>query len=425
MFAGWIQWLSSQHPKDVALLILPLMLLDGVRYIGATLALWVWDFARDLCGYPSDAAKEYEYCPSVCVVLAGLNEADSIGQTLLSVWGTYPRLEIIVVDDGSSDGMAQVAEEFAATHENVLVLRKLHRGGKSSALNFALPFTQADVIICVDTDSHLAPCAIWEIVQPLADERVAGVSGTIIPRNGFTNLCTRLQALEYLRNIFVGRRTAAWLGILGIVSGAFGAFRRSSLARLGGWDVGPGEDGDLVLRLRKQGFRIAFTPYAQCYTNTPTNFSWLFRQRRRWEWAVVTFECRKHVDLGDPLSATFSLTNLVLLLDRWLFSIVLMYSCLIFAPYLAWQRWSELHYILLTQYVAYLAIETAQACVVLYYSLDRWRDLKYCLVLPLMPFYALFIKAASAVAITEELITRRSFQDNFVPSHVRDATWHW
>jgi hypothetical protein len=62
---------------------------------------------------------------------------------------------------------------------------------------------------------------------------------------------------------------------------------------------------------------------------------------------------------------------------------------------------------------------------VLYYSLDRWRDLKYCLVLPLMPFYALFIKAASAVAITEELFTRRSFQDNFVPPHVREATWHW
>jgi hypothetical protein len=151
----------------------------------------------------------------------------------------------------------------------------------------------------------------------------------------------------------------------------------------------------------------------------------LFRQRRRWEWAVVTFECRKHVDLGDPRSATFTLTNLMLLIDRWLFSIVLMYTCLIFAPYLAWQRWSELHYIFFTQYVAYLAIETAQACVVLYYSLDRWRDLKYCLVLPLMPFYALFIKAASAVAITEELFTRRSFQDNFVPPHVREATWHW
>ncbi|MEX2026728.1 MAG: glycosyltransferase family 2 protein, partial [Pirellulaceae bacterium] len=337
----------------------------------------------------------------------------------------YPRMEIIVVDDGSSDGMSEVAHEFACQHVGVLVLRKPHRGGKSSALNFALPFTSAEVVICVDTDSHLGPSAIWEIVQPLADPRVAGVSGTVILRNAFTNLCTWCQALEYLRNIFIGRRTAAQLGVLGIVSGAFGAFRRSALARLGGWDVGPGEDGDLVLRLRKQGFRIAFAPYAQCYTNAPTNFLRLFKQRRRWEWSVVTFECRKHVDMGSPFASTFSWSNLALLVDRWLFNVILLYAAIVYVPCLAWQRAGEVGYVFLTQYVAYILIELVLVGVILYYSLDRWRDLKIAFVVPLMPLYALFIKAASAVAVTEELLTRRSFRDNFVPPHVREATWHW
>jgi cellulose synthase/poly-beta-1,6-N-acetylglucosamine synthase-like glycosyltransferase len=114
------------------------------------------------------------------------------------------------------------------------------------------PFARAEIIVCVDTDSHLQPHAIWEIVQPLADPEVGAVAGTVLARNAETNLCTWLQAAEYLRTIFVGRMLSSRLGVLGIVSGAFGAFRREAVERLKGWDVGPGEDGDLVLRLRRR-----------------------------------------------------------------------------------------------------------------------------------------------------------------------------
>src|SRR5207248_1453281 len=83
--------------------------------------------------------------------------------------------------------------------------------------------------------------APWEIVQPFADPRVGAVSGTVVARAPFARLVTWLQAFEYLRCIFLGRMFASRLDILGIVSGAFGAFRADALRRLGGWDVGPGE----------------------------------------------------------------------------------------------------------------------------------------------------------------------------------------
>jgi cellulose synthase/poly-beta-1,6-N-acetylglucosamine synthase-like glycosyltransferase len=426
MLSDWIHWLSSKQPDELAWALLPLLLLDAPRYCLAGILLCAWDACRDLVALlRGGQAAALSHQPSVCVVLAGLNEADTVGSTLESVWGSYPNLEIIVVDDGSTDGMAQVAEQFAVTHAGVLVLRKTHRGGKSSALNFALPFARAEIVVCVDTDSHLATNAIWEIVQPFADERVGAVAGTVLARNARKNVCTWLQAAEYLRTIFVGRMLSSRLGVLGIVSGAFGAFRRTAIERLKGWDVGPGEDGDLVLRLRKAGWRIVHAPYAQCLTNLPTSWWRLFKQRRRWEWAVITFECRKHVDMANVFSPNFRWSNLGLLVERWVFSIAMTIGFFAYLIWLAAQDWRLLVYVLLTNYAAYLLMEIVQWLTVLYYSLDRRRDLVLAACAPLMPLYFFFLRFATLVAIIEETFWRRSFDDNFVPERVRRVTWRW
>lgn len=427
MLTDWIHWLSSIAADQWFWLLCPLVLFDVPRYACAAVAMCLWDLAGDMLRLlrTPDVESRYEYCPSVCVVIPGFNEADTLAPSLQSVWGTYPRLEIIVIDDGSSDGTAAVAEQFAATHGQVVVLRKPRRGGKSSALNYALPFTQAEVIICLDADSHLGPRAIWEIVQPLADPRVGAVSGTVSARNPFANLVTWLQAFEYRRCIFLGRMLAARVDCLGIVSGAFGAFRRSAIARLQGWDVGPGEDGDLVLRLRKAGFKIACAPYAQCFTNVPASCSALIKQRRRWEWSVVTFECRKHVDLPNLLGPNFRMSNLCVLLERWLFNVVLLYA---FWGYLGWLFFcapDHVGRILWTYYVIYVAFDVLQLVVLCFYSSDRRQDLLMSLVTPLMPIYYALLRGVAVVAVTEELLARRSFRDDFVPVHVRQATWRW
>ena len=412
---------------ELAWLLLPLLLFDLPRYFLGTLMLWCADVVHVLgdwaLGRRDDPA--YTYQPSVCVVIAGLNEGPSLRGNLDRLVGSYPDLQIIVVDDGSSDGMTQVGHDFARLHDSVLVLTK-RRGGKSSAMNFALPFARAEVVIVVDADSHLAPNAIWEIVQPLADPRVGAVSGNVLVRNEFQHLVTRLQGLEYQRSIFLGRMISDRLNLLGIASGAFVAIRRTALRHVRGWDVGPGEDEDSTLRLRKVGYQVAFAPYAECWTDAPTTWRALVRQRRRWEWAVVTFGLRKHIDMVNVLSPAARPENVLLLLERWLFNL---FCPIVFWVWLIWWclvGWPErIPNVCLLYYLLHLAMETANWLILLNYSAHRLRDLRLGIVLPLMPFYQLIQRCVTTWAIVEETFTRRSYRDGFVPEHVREATWHW
>jgi len=427
MIRDWIHWLSAMNAEELVFLFGAMLLLDSPRYALGEIAMCVWDFTGSLFGYTRRDVDRgnFDYCPSVCVVLAGLNESETISATLQSLWGTYPRMEVIVVDDGSTDGMAAVARRFAKRHEGVMVLSKPKRGGKSSALNFALPYTEAEVIVTVDTDSHLDPSAIWEIVQPLKDPHVGAVSAVVRTRNPFTNLATWLQTYEYLHSTFLGRLFVSRLGILCIVSGALGAFRHSTLRQTMGWDVGPGEDGDLTLRIRKAGFKIAFAPYAQCYTNVPVRWKQLYNQRRRWDRAVVTFECRKHIDMAYFWSPNFKWSEMALLLDRWFFNIVCLYGFWIYLVWFFLNPREDMWKMLGSFYCFYVLFEFIQLLPVLYYSNRLKRDLLVCAVFPIMPVYQLFLKFASLVAVTEELLWRKSFDDNFVPPHVRETVWRW
>jgi len=427
MYYDFVQWLSSTPTDLLVVITLPVLLLDGIRYCFGAVFVFLQDFVCGLwervCGHTEPAS--YGYRPSVCVVIAGLNEGNTIGHTLRSLWGTYPEMEIIVVDDGSGDDMSDVVQEFAREYEGVTLLRRPHRGGKSSALNCALPFIRAEIIVCVDADSHLAENAIWEVVQPFADPQVGAVSACVLARNPFARLVTWMQAFEYLQNIFVGRRVSARLDVLGIISGAFGAVRCDAIQRLKGWDVGPGEDGDLTIRLRRSGYRIAFAPQARCYTNVPEFWTQLVKQRRRWQWAVVTFDCRKHVDMGNPLSPGFRFSNLLVLAEHWLFDIALTYASFAYLFWVLLHPHGDLWKMYVWCYILYVIMQLVQAGVFLYYSNNRPRELKIAIVAPLMPLYHALMRAVTLWAITEEFFTRRSARDNFVPAYVREATWHW
>lgn len=424
MLTDWTHWLSTQHPEQLLALLLGLLLLDGPRYALSKILLCLWDLGRPWAARRPTLA--FEHCPTVCVILAGHNEEETIEATLTSVWGSYPRLEVIVVDDGSTDDMTPVSRRFAETHAGVQVLRRPRRGGKSSAMNFALWQTQAEVIVIVDADSHLGPNAIWEIVQPLKDPAVGAVSATVLARNPFVNLVTWLQAYEYLNTIFVGRMLAARLGLLGIVSGAFGAFRRSVLEQVKGWDVGPPEDLDLTLTIRKAGHRIAFAPYAECYTEVPESWLGLLRQRLRWDRSgVVRNHCRKHLDLAHFWSSNFRVSNLLLLAESWLFSLVCTYIIFAWFAWLFWTSPGRAGKVLFALYLCYLVFEVIQVLAIWCYSIATRRDLLCCMVAPLVPFYQTFLLAVRLVATTEEIFLRKSYEDNYVPEHVRESTWRW
>jgi cellulose synthase/poly-beta-1,6-N-acetylglucosamine synthase-like glycosyltransferase len=428
VLTDWIYWLSRKHPDELLAFLAALLLTDGPRYALSKILMCLYDAARDLWAAVrgTNAPEPFKYCPTVCVVIAGHNEANTIEGTAASLWGTYPRLEIIIVDDGSTDGMAERARRFARGHAGALVLSRPDRGGKSSAMNFALAYTQAEVVVVVDADSSTGANAIWEIVQPLQDPKVGGVAATLLARNPFTNLATWLQAYEYLNTIFVGRLLSCRLGILGIISGAFGAFRRSALDRVHGWDVGPPEDLDLTLSLRKAGYEIAFAMHSVCYTDVPETWWGLIKQRLRWERSgAVRNHCRKHLDLASPWNRHFRLSNLLMLAEAWFFNVFSTYAiwawivlfCLFPVP-----DWWQ---VLVALYLCYLVFEIIQVLAVLLYSTNLPRDALACTVFALVPFYQIVLLVVRLVATTEEFLWRKSFEDNYVPAKVRQATWRW
>ena len=415
----WQAWLRSLRFSEIAVLMWPFVLLELPRYVLFKVVMVVVDIIR---GEPKPT--EYDHCPSVTVVLAGHNEAATAIPTIESILGTYPRLEIIIVDDGSYDGMSEAVAPYARAGRARL-LRKPDRGGKSSCVNFAVAETTGDIVLVIDTDSAIEPNTIWEMVQPFADPRVGAVGGTIRIRNARRNLVTMCQAYEYVHSIFLGRQVQSRLGIMSCASGALGAFRREAVERVGGWDVGPGEDGDLTIKVRKLGYKAVFAPYAVCNTDGPETWRSLFKQRRRWNRGLIRYKCRKHADMANPFAANFSWGNLLLLMNVWFFKIFLLLAfwVAVVCRAVTWDR--EAGFFLLTMYLLYQGFELVKIAVLMYYSDRRLKDLGVCLVAPLQTIYRSWLCVARLVSITEEAFFRRSFQDNYVPPKVRAATIHW
>lgn len=121
MLNGWHLWLTSLTWDEVATLLLGMSLLDGPRYCVATAITCIYDW---VCGikrslFSKQPEADFSHCPSVCVMVVGLNEGSGLGATIESIIGTYPRLEIMVVDDGSDDDMAEVGLAYASQHREM------------------------------------------------------------------------------------------------------------------------------------------------------------------------------------------------------------------------------------------------------------------------------------------------------------------
>jgi len=229
------------------------------------------------------------YRPSVSVLIAAFNEQPVIAQTVRSVLANdYPDLEVIVVDDGSTDGTgAEVATQFAGDGR-VRLIRQAN-AGKASALNRGLDEARGEILVCFDADTQIAPFGIPLIVRHFADAQVAAVAGNVKVGNR-VNILTRWQSLEYITSQNLDRRAYAYLNAMTVVPGAVGAWRKSAVVAAGGYlrDT-MAEDMELTYRLRRDGWRITADPETVGYTEAPATFRMFFRQRFRW--AYGTLQC--------------------------------------------------------------------------------------------------------------------------------------
>jgi cellulose synthase/poly-beta-1,6-N-acetylglucosamine synthase-like glycosyltransferase len=381
-----------------------------------------WEFFESLKKKPNAPA----YLPTITILIPGLNESGTIVQCLESLHGSYPFLQIIVIDDGSTDNMFELANNFASTHKGVIVLKRARGGGKSTAQNFAYPYITGEIVAVVDSDSTFGKDAIYKLVQPFRDPMVGGTSGAILVRNPNDSLCTLLQSYEYLISILVGRTLSAKIGTLSIISGAFGAFRTDIFRKGYGMDVGPSEDSDITIRIRKIGYNIVFVPEAECFTDVPVTWKQLWKQRMRWDMGIVRIHLRKHLHYS-LFTNNFRLTNFVYWWDTFFFSVWCTFSLWIMLAWLIYtQPWDVIRNLSVSVLMAYMVFGFFQMLTVMFHSNNLKRDMPSCIVFPFYTLYGgFFMRAVRTVAILDEFFNRSSYRDGYVPNYVQRHAFTW
>ncbi|MFH1214911.1 MAG: glycosyltransferase [Pseudomonadota bacterium] len=269
----------------------------------------------------SQAIAGDKFQPPISIVIAAYNEEKVIGRTLENLLRTAYSgpIELIVVDDGSTDRTASVVAEIAV-QDNRLHLLRQNNLGKARALRAGFHAASHGIIVTLDADTLFQPDTIDHLVQSMQDEGVGAVSGHVRVGNKQT-LVARFQDLEYICGFNLDRRAYHQLNCITVVPGAVSAWRYSAVMAAGGISSDTlAEDTDLTLGLHRAGYRIVYAPRAMAWTEAPENFSALAKQRFRW--AFGTLQCLwKHRDLvGNP---TYKALGWFSLPSVWLFQVLL------------------------------------------------------------------------------------------------------
>jgi cellulose synthase/poly-beta-1,6-N-acetylglucosamine synthase-like glycosyltransferase len=284
------------------------------------------------------------YAPPVSVVVPAYNEEATITESVRSFLTLhYPLHEVIVVNDGSSDGTLEVLmQEFGLNEsdqpvrmqletaplrgiytsptERLIVVDK-ENGGKSDALNSGICAASYPLVCCMDADIILEEDALLRVARPMIESgSVAAVGGIIRVANGCEFEKGRLvkvktprkplpnfQIVEYLRAFIAVRTAWSKLNCLLIISGAFGMFRRRDLILAGGYSSDTvGEDMELttrmhrVLRENDRKYKISFVPDPIAWTEVPDTLRVLGRQRDRWHRGLLDTLVRHRRMLFNP-----------------------------------------------------------------------------------------------------------------------------
>ncbi len=222
--------------------------------------------------------------PSVCIVVPARDEEAVIEETLRALDTIdYPpaRLQIVVIDDGSTDRTRARGEALAAEMGHRVEVRSFdHSRGKALRLNELLSTLHAEFVLLLDADHRVAPDIVWRMLRHFRDDPdVAGVQAASAVRNGHVNCLTRALEMEYLfrcQGIYPGKP-------MGIFVGSGGLFRRAALLDVGGFDSSMlTEDVEMSYRLYASGKRIVYDPTACTYELATQDFQNFFNQRHRW-----------------------------------------------------------------------------------------------------------------------------------------------
>jgi biofilm PGA synthesis N-glycosyltransferase PgaC len=244
--------------------------------------LFYWFHYERKVGRPSEPPQLDEY-PTVAVIVPCHNEEANAEETVECLMASrYPNLEVIVVDDGSTDGTAGVLARLAGRHPSLRVVHLRRNQGKAAALNTAAAMTRAEILVCIDGDALLDPWAVHWMAWHFKWPRVGAVTGNPRVRTRST-LIGRLQVGEFSSTIGLIKRAQRTYGRVFTVSGVVAAFRRSALHDVGYWSTDMlTEDVDVSWKLQTRHWDVRFEPNALCWILMPETLRGLWRQRLRW-----------------------------------------------------------------------------------------------------------------------------------------------
>jgi poly-beta-1,6-N-acetyl-D-glucosamine synthase len=342
-------------------------------------------------------------------IVAGYNESASLRACVESIEAD----QIVIVDDGSTDAMWEVAQSLLSEGLADVAIRLPFRSSKPAAVNAGLENCTGEIIFIVDADTILDPGAIAAALPYFADPKVGGVSCDLKLRNEEASLITRFQAIEYATSITVGKQIADMLGIMPNVSGACGAFRRSALFQVGGLGIEVAEDANLSMNLRRHGWALRFGLEAIARTNGPETILDLLLQRLRWDSSIITIWWRKYAGNLNPFLADFRLSNALTSLDTIWFSVILPLVSPIYIVWL-WTYVGEFAFTLLL--AIFLGLSVLELLTLLLIRIPLR-------LLPYIPFYIcvqnLIMRPMRIVALLSEMIFIISRRDNYIPQHQR------
>ncbi len=244
--------------------------------------------------FKKDNYEEYE--PEVSVVIPCYNEEENIKETLDAVFESgYPleKLEVIVVDDGSTDNTLDVLAGYNRTCKNRIKIIKGKHSGKSEALNLGSKEASNEIILTIDADTLIAKGSIIKLVLPFQNQKVAATNGSCLVRNKNT-LLGLFQNVEYNYNNLIKRSFSSLFNNGIWFFGAFACYRKSILVDLGYFKKDTvTEDADISLEIYKNGYKTINVHDSYGYVLVPESIKDFVKQRTRW-WIGVLQALKKN-----------------------------------------------------------------------------------------------------------------------------------
>ena len=399
---------------NLVMLAFSVLIFDIPRFTLSLVSFALFGFRRRSDSVPASNA-------SVSVIIPTFNGGSGLAPSIASLRRqTLRPVEIIVVDDGSTDQTRAVAERARAQGLVDMVICHGTRCGRSPAINAAARFASGDLLLTVDADTVFEPTAVARLAAAFSDPRVAGASCNISINNERKSLWTGLQSVEYLMSISAGKSILDVLGAIACLSGACSMYRRDIFMRQGGLDVGPGEDLEYSLRLRRLGHLIRFVPEAWAETDGPTNGISLLRQRARWDRDSLRVRLMMYGELSffhrfERLSDTIQRLDFIVfdLVPTLSLPFYLIYTVLLFG--------NDAVLFLASIYVLLLWISIfnmALAFVMFNRSIGLF-GLGAALIFPL--YQGVYMKCARFFSYSSEILFATSRHDDYVPPRVRRA----